>query len=119
MRNQLSQQDRNLLVGLKTGKYSGIAPNLTGLELVNEGQPLDLSDEAREDARIGMGVENTIACPMDERVCPDGSTVGRVPPDCEFAPCPKARKNYGGLLIILGMAALFVFLTIGKKMIKK
>lgn len=28
------------------------------------------------------------ACPMDAMTCPDGSTVGRVGPDCEFAPCP-------------------------------
>jgi hypothetical protein len=28
------------------------------------------------------------ACTMDAKVCPDGSAVGRVPPDCEFAPCP-------------------------------
>lgn len=31
---------------------------------------------------------NPVACTMDARVCPDGSAVGRVPPDCEFAPCP-------------------------------
>lgn len=27
-------------------------------------------------------------CTMDAKVCPDGSSVGRVPPDCEFALCP-------------------------------
>ncbi len=30
-----------------------------------------------------------IACTMDARVCPDGSAVGRVGPNCEFAPCPE------------------------------
>lgn len=29
-----------------------------------------------------------IACTMDARECPDGSWVGRVAPDCDFAPCP-------------------------------
>ncbi len=29
-----------------------------------------------------------IACTMDAKQCPDGSYVGRVPPDCDFAPCP-------------------------------
>jgi hypothetical protein len=29
-----------------------------------------------------------VACPMDARVCPDGSTVGRSGPSCEFALCP-------------------------------
>jgi hypothetical protein len=29
-----------------------------------------------------------IGCTMDARICPDGSAVGRMPPNCEFAPCP-------------------------------
>lgn len=32
--------------------------------------------------------EEGVACTMDAKVCPDGSAVGRIPPDCEFAPCP-------------------------------
>ena len=28
------------------------------------------------------------ACPMDAKLCPDGSAVGRTGPACEFAPCP-------------------------------
>jgi hypothetical protein len=31
-----------------------------------------------------------VACTMDAKLCPDGSTVGRVGPDCHFAPCPGA-----------------------------
>jgi hypothetical protein len=31
----------------------------------------------------------TRACTMEAKVCPDGSSVGRVGPNCEFAPCPK------------------------------
>jgi len=27
-------------------------------------------------------------CPQDVYQCPDGSYVGRLPPTCEFAPCP-------------------------------
>ena len=30
---------------------------------------------------------NLIACPMDAKLCPDGTSVGRVGPNCEFAPC--------------------------------
>ncbi len=30
-----------------------------------------------------------VACTMDAMVCPDGSAVGRVGPNCEFAPCPE------------------------------
>lgn len=29
------------------------------------------------------------ACTMEALVCPDGSSVGRVPPSCDFAPCPE------------------------------
>ncbi len=31
---------------------------------------------------------------MDAKVCPDGSSVGRIPPDCEFAPCPERSKDW-------------------------
>lgn len=31
--------------------------------------------------------EESIVCTMDAKICPDGSSVGRVPPDCNFAPC--------------------------------
>lgn len=28
------------------------------------------------------------ACTMEAKICPDGSSVGRIAPDCEFAACP-------------------------------
>jgi hypothetical protein len=38
-----------------------------------------------------------VACPMDAKVCSDGTSVGRIGPNCEFAPCPNenfsASKN--------------------------
>ena len=37
----------------------------------------------------GPGDEDVFACIMDAMECPDGSFVGRVPPDCDFAPCPE------------------------------
>lgn len=27
-------------------------------------------------------------CTMDAKLCPDGTSVGRTGPNCEFAPCP-------------------------------
>lgn len=30
-----------------------------------------------------------VACTKDAKICPDGTYVGRIAPDCEFAPCPK------------------------------
>jgi len=34
-----------------------------------------------------------VACTMDARACPDGSYVGRIAPDCEFAPCPSVAPT--------------------------
>ncbi len=33
-----------------------------------------------------------VACTMDAKICPDGTAVGRVPPSCEFAPCPISTQ---------------------------
>jgi hypothetical protein len=34
-----------------------------------------------------------VVCTMEVKQCPDGSWVGRVPPKCDFAPCPKQTKT--------------------------
>ncbi|MEK7518210.1 MAG: PsbP-related protein [Patescibacteria group bacterium] len=34
-----------------------------------------------------------VACTLDALLCPDGSSVGRIPPTCEFAPCPTAASD--------------------------
>ena len=36
---------------------------------------------------------SSVACTMEAKICPDGSSVGRVGPDCEFAPCPTAEDT--------------------------
>ncbi len=42
-----------------------------------------------------------VACTMEAKICPDGSSVGRGGPNCEFASCPsqiigwKIYKNFG------------------------
>ena len=33
-------------------------------------------------------VQAPVACTMDAKICPDGSSVGRIAPDCQFAACP-------------------------------
>ena len=33
-------------------------------------------------------VESPVACTLEAKICPDGSSVGRSGPNCEFAPCP-------------------------------
>jgi len=36
----------------------------------------------------GKGTQAPVACTMEARICPDGSYVSRIAPDCEFAKCP-------------------------------
>lgn len=33
------------------------------------------------------------ACTMEAKICPDGSSVGRTGPNCEFSPCPETGSN--------------------------
>lgn len=42
-----------------------------------------------------------IACTMDAKFCSDGSYVSRIPPNCDFAPCPGEKE---GILISLPKA---------------
>ena len=36
------------------------------------------------------------ACTMEAKLCPDGSSVGRAGPNCEFASCPEVINNNPG-----------------------
>ncbi|HEV8677526.1 MAG TPA: hypothetical protein VN701_01710 [Candidatus Paceibacterota bacterium] len=36
-----------------------------------------------------------VACTMEAKLCPDGSSVGRTGPHCEFAACPTATTASG------------------------
>lgn len=33
-----------------------------------------------------------VACTQEAKICPDGSSVGRVGPNCDFAPCPEVTN---------------------------
>ncbi len=37
--------------------------------------------------------DTNIACTMEAKLCPDGSAVGRVGPNCEFAHCPDEKVD--------------------------
>ncbi len=45
-------------------------------------------------------VEKPVACTAIAKVCPDGSTVGRVGPNCEFAPCPSTAPGVSASSVI-------------------
>lgn len=36
------------------------------------------------------------ACTEEAKICPDGSSVVRMGPNCEFSPCPKNGQLVGG-----------------------
>ena len=44
--------------------------------------------EQGEEVVVNGDDDEMVFCTMDAKECPDGSYVGRVAPDCEFAPCP-------------------------------
>lgn len=49
--------------------------------------------------RSGAASNNEIVyCALDAKLCPDGSYVGRVPPNCEFQTCPKATSTNSNIL---------------------
>ncbi|MDB9944386.1 META domain-containing protein [bacterium] len=33
-----------------------------------------------------------VACTMEAKICPDGTSVGRTGPNCEFSPCPEVEE---------------------------
>lgn len=50
---------------------------------------------------IGCTTNVPVACTEDARMCPDGSAVVRIPPDCEFEPCPEVKgMTYEGAVAI-------------------
>ena len=55
----------------------------------------------------------TVACTQEAKICPDGSSVGRTGPNCEFAACPAADAKSATLGATLGevVTALNVTLT--------
>lgn len=42
---------------------------------------------------LGKNQTSQTACTMEAKVCPDGTSVGRTGPKCEFAPCPTQTPN--------------------------
>jgi hypothetical protein len=38
---------------------------------------------------VNKSEEEPVACTTDVKLCSDGSYVSRIPPECDFAPCPE------------------------------
>ena len=37
---------------------------------------------------------SSIVCRVDQIICPDGSRINRIPPDCKFPDCPNQEEEY-------------------------
>ena len=50
--------------------------------------------------KISVAPQTTkpVACTMEAKVCPDGSSVGRGGPNCEFAACPTSKDTHADLI---------------------
>jgi hypothetical protein len=42
---------------------------------------------------VANGEDAQTLCTMDVKLCPDGSSVGRQGPNCEFAACPNDTSD--------------------------
>lgn len=51
------------------------------------------SSEAKVKQRGRPFRPTPVVCTQDAQQCPDGSYVNRVPPNCEFAPCPDVTST--------------------------
>ena len=59
-----------------------------------QGESVEVVDEA---AVYREAVRQKIACPMEAKVCPDGSSVGRSGRSCGFLPCQTKRVLSGNI----------------------
>jgi len=76
-----------MLIGLLAGAIAGGAVALL-LDGGDDNGGGTVATTATTSTGSGTSTDE-VACTMEAKLCPDGSYVGRVPPDCEFAPCPE------------------------------
>ncbi len=85
-------------MGVRYGEETILPMSITPTPIVEEMPPVQIdpvmpSDEGNtmpgEQGQRTPSIEDQqVACTMEAKICPDGSSVGRMPPNCEFAPCP-------------------------------
>jgi hypothetical protein len=56
-------------------------------------------------------------CNADAKICPDGSSVGRTGPNCEFAACPSPDATAGTVTTYLGGSPTTLNVTINPKQV--
>jgi len=76
---------------------SATVETVTIIKEVPAEEPREVVDETPDTGGDSGGMEvptpgpgsDPVACTMEAKMCPDGSFVGRVGPDCEFEACPS------------------------------
>lgn len=70
-------------ITMSGGKRALVGYKYAGILLIIIGAVMLLRPATPTAPEVPMGV-----CTMEAKICSDGSAVGRIPPDCAFAPCP-------------------------------
>lgn len=65
----------------------------TSTEIISENEIEDPGNNQQIEEENSRDVleDEPVFCAMDAMMCPDGSYVGRIAPNCEFAPCPNVN----------------------------
>jgi hypothetical protein len=53
-----------------------------------------------------------LSCDEEKKICPDGSYVGKVLPDCEFATCPKLDLPQGYTLEVYSVEKILKLIVL-------
>lgn len=59
--------------------------------------------------------KNAALCDADAKICPDGSSVGRSGPKCEFAPCPSPERTSANVTTYLGGSPAAMTVTVNPR----
>ncbi len=54
-----------------------------------------------EEPALSTNEEEKGVCILDSLLCPDGSYVGRIPPECNFAQCPTSSTTTSNVLNLM------------------
>ncbi len=81
------------------------------LILIVAGAALFFWPKAKEGV-VSSPTPSLVACTMDAKLCPDGSAVGRIGPNCEFGQCPDSSVASGDVTLSVGQEGNVGGLTI-------